>query len=299
MHNVARMRKTRTQRQIEASRINGAKSRGPVTYAGKQKSSRNSRRHCLYVRNIEDELQVSSPVSDQHTSELDFLDQAVQNAYRDRMRIMALETRIMNEEIARQRLIHPAEPETMLHALVFCRLADETGTIHALYRCEGTAMRRWERAVERLDRWRSRQPVLFPPVLFPNEEIEKSENCETNLTGPLYGDLSLTGPLYGGLSLSLTSNITTPKRAYNLRVATHDKTNGANNAVAAHIHRPRGSRPSPQSRSNNRPAPSRPHPPVRKRHPSDRQSRRAWGGRGVGPPCAAMRSPSRNPETRS
>jgi hypothetical protein len=71
MHNVARMR---TQRQIEASRINGAKSRGPVTDAGKQKSSRNSRRHCLYARNIEDDIQVSSPASESPASELDFLD---------------------------------------------------------------------------------------------------------------------------------------------------------------------------------------------------------------------------------
>jgi hypothetical protein len=54
MHNRAEMR---TQRQIEASRINGAKSRGPVTHAGRQESSRNSRRHCLYAKDI----QVSPP----------------------------------------------------------------------------------------------------------------------------------------------------------------------------------------------------------------------------------------------
>jgi len=232
----------RTQLQIEASRINGAKSRGPVTDAGKQKSSRNSRRHCLYAKNIEDDIQISSPVSDPLASELDLLEQAALNAYRDRMRIVYLETRIMNEEIARQRLIHPAESEAMLHAFAFSRLAEETGTIHALYRCEGTAMRRWERAIERLDRWRRLQPAM---------EMEKSENCETNLT--------------------------IPEQAYNLRVANHDKTNGANNVAAAHIHRPRRPRPSPQPRSNNRPAHARPHPPVLQRHPSRRQSRRAFG----------------------
>jgi hypothetical protein len=43
----------RTARQIEASRLNGARSRGPVTDAGKRKSSRNSRSHGLYARTVE------------------------------------------------------------------------------------------------------------------------------------------------------------------------------------------------------------------------------------------------------
>jgi len=271
----------RTQRQIEASRINGAKSRGPVTDAGKQKSSRNSRRHCLYAKNIEDDIQVSSPVSDPQSpaplsaaSELDLLEQAALNAYRDRMRIIYLETRIMNEEIARQRLIHPAESEITLHSLAFCRLADETGTIHALYRCEGVAMRRWERALERINRWQRwhrLKPVVYPEVMLREPEIEKNKIYETNLTHPLYGGLSLTNKGTPAAKIPIRKN--EPKQAYNLRVANHDNASRTCRFHPDRIHRPRGPRAGP----NNQAAHARPHPPVLKRHPSDRQSRRAFG----------------------
>ena len=41
-----------TEKQIQASRANGARSKGPVTPAGKQNSSRSSTRHGLLCRSV-------------------------------------------------------------------------------------------------------------------------------------------------------------------------------------------------------------------------------------------------------
>src|SRR5580698_5412731 len=41
-----------TPKQIEASRKNGARSRGPITEAGKQNSARNSTRHGLLAQTV-------------------------------------------------------------------------------------------------------------------------------------------------------------------------------------------------------------------------------------------------------
>jgi hypothetical protein len=101
------------------------------------------------------------------------------------MRIVALETRIVNEEVARQRLIHPAETGMTILALAYRRLADETGTIEALFRFEAVAYRRWERALERMERWHGRQPATFRQAESGEEigaEIEKNKIRKTNPT---------------------------------------------------------------------------------------------------------------------
>ena len=198
----------RTQRQIEASRLNGAKSRGPVTHAGRQKSSRNSRRHCLYAKDIHVSPSVDTPAPRSANPERDLLRQAVLDALEERMRIVFLETRVMEEEIARQRLIHPAETEVSLQTLAFRRLADETGTMHAFYRFEGAAVRRLNRALEQL----SRCP-----------EAPQNENCETN------------------------PRIDEPEQAYNRRIATHEETNRDRVVDPVRPDPPSGPSPSPRA----------------------------------------------------
>jgi hypothetical protein len=160
----------RTERQRAASRINGARSRGPVTDAGKRASSRNSRRHCLYAKDIPPDLQLPALDSPPSTDPAhDLLVQAALHAHHDRMRIAFLGARIMNEEIARQRLIHPTETSPSLHALAFRRLADETGTLHALYRLEGAATRRWERAMDRIGCHKENQFCETNPTIPPHK----------------------------------------------------------------------------------------------------------------------------------
>ena len=58
----------RTEKQIETSRLNGAKSHGPVTEAGKRKSSRNALRHgrlaSSFVLSLENEVEFRESLRD-------------------------------------------------------------------------------------------------------------------------------------------------------------------------------------------------------------------------------------------
>ncbi len=96
------------------------------------------------------------------------------------MRIVLFETRVMEEEIDRQRLIHPAEAEHVFHERAFRRLANETGTMHAFYRFEGAPMRRLNRALQLLSCCPEGLQTLQP---VSNLKIGVRENaiCETNL----------------------------------------------------------------------------------------------------------------------
>jgi hypothetical protein len=221
----------RTARQREASRINGARSRGPVTSIGRQTSSRNSRRHGLYAKDVptalpsgelsalRDQLQALYPAPISLNSEYERLLQCALDAHRDCMRIVSLETRIMTDEIDRQRLIHPEESEVSLATLAFRRLADETGTIHALYRFEGVTMRRHERALHNLHRWHRLQPV-----------ISENEICGTNL-GPVSEPIEVCGT-NPTIRWICRPRITRLKETYNRRVASQERMSKRKRSVA-------------------------------------------------------------------
>ncbi len=103
----------------------------------------------------------------------DIIDSVVQSYGRLRQ-IVALETTVMNREIARQRLAHPEESVLTLQALAFKRLSDETGTLELIDRLETKLFSHFEIALNRL---RFLDPLGFASVGF---DPEKSKNQETN-----------------------------------------------------------------------------------------------------------------------
>lgn len=136
----------RSELQRQTSRLNGAKSCGPKTAAGKLRSSRNSRRHGLYSSNPFDPESdgpalIRFPLSPEDAFHV------AHDAY---LEVAALETRILNAEIDRQRTLHPGESDDTLLAIAYRYLADNTGTIQALERLFAAVSRACCRAAERL-----------------------------------------------------------------------------------------------------------------------------------------------------
>jgi outer membrane protein len=196
----------RTARQIEASRLNGARSRGPVTAAGKRKSSRNSRSHGLYAKTVEPEdipacvteatatfrvsLEAEYPPGDATNFASEGLIESVVQAYGHLRQIVALETTVMNREIARQRLAHPDESNLTLQALAFKRLSDETGTLQLIDRLETKLFAHFEIAIDRLrflgspgfEFAKKSKNAETNPGTPVETEVEKIRNAETNLS---------------------------------------------------------------------------------------------------------------------
>lgn len=193
----------RTAKQRAASRLNGAKSRGPITEAGKRRSCRNSRRHGLYAK---DSWFDNVPATDDTTAnfllelnakyratpsgdlQYDRLWQAVLSADRARIQLLYLETRMMSDEIDRQREANPDAPPFRLQTLAFDRLS-ENGAMTALCRFQTTALRRWEAAVNEWQQWmREKKICETNPAqqgAIKGVAVSKAEFCGTNLS-PLY-----------------------------------------------------------------------------------------------------------------
>jgi hypothetical protein len=192
VHTEAEMR---TARQIEASRINGSRSRGPVTDAGKSKSSRNSRSHGLYSKTVEPgdipgcvieaiarfRAGLEAEYGQGHSAPDVLVENSVR-AYGLFWRIVALEKTVMCDEIARQRLAHPGKSDLDLQSFAFRRLSDETGVLQLIGRLEGRFSRLYQRAIDRLH---SRGPLEIAmecefAETNPAHIPEKSKNAETN-----------------------------------------------------------------------------------------------------------------------
>ena len=179
--------KPRTQAQIEAARLNGAKSKGPATPEGKSISSQNAIRHGLLSKMavIEGESETSfqdlaaslrqafAPPDgldfDEHENIL--LDTMVLSAWR-RLRAVTMESAALTLEMKSQQENYPDDPSTADNATAafhaFTGLTANTPSFDLILRYETRHTRAYERAAKALrDHRRSRH-------------AESQAACQTN-----------------------------------------------------------------------------------------------------------------------
>jgi hypothetical protein len=180
------MKIARTEKQIEASRRNGARSRGPATVAGKQKSTRNSCRHGLYAKNLapapgSPEESALIAVVSALESDLEPRNPAESQAIQiaaiclwSLRRIQHYEKTVFQTEMEAQRKLYPDETFISLYERAFRSLADKTNELVALERLENRHHRNFLRAIVHFHRLRA-----VPELAEPTEK-EKSEKRGTN-----------------------------------------------------------------------------------------------------------------------
>jgi hypothetical protein len=125
----------RTEKQRQASRRNGVKSRGPITPASHESH-----------QTLQSQLEATYGAPNHQP---DPMIEAAIHAIHSFEQIAAL---------ARQRLFHPDASRTQLTARAFRRLADESGILNAIHRFESRSERLFLRAIALLDRRRSENP---------------------------------------------------------------------------------------------------------------------------------------------
>ncbi len=173
----------RTERQIEASRANGAKSRGPVTPEGKQNSSRNSTRHGMLAESvvlegesqerflellaeIDGELQPETPV--EHA-----LVQKMAVAQWRQFRLWTLEKTAIDHQVRKQaETVGCNEHKATCTSLAFRTLADESRSLDLFHRYDSLCDRQYLRAHKRfLELRRGRGDSPAPALSNPKPEV--------------------------------------------------------------------------------------------------------------------------------
>ncbi len=168
----------RSEKQIEASRRNGAKSRGPATPAGKRKSSANALRHGLLAKHLllpneaagvfEAYLQqLIARMRPVDTAELALVEEMAINHWRLR-RSIAIETRL-----SRNAMEQCAEGQTGAGPLAaaFQKLATD-GQIGLLNVYENRIHRMFQRSLHNFLRFRAEIPPVFDPELINLGPVE-------------------------------------------------------------------------------------------------------------------------------
>src|SRR5438876_5789073 len=176
----------------ETARANGAKSRGPTTDEGKEKSSRNSIKHGLTAGNgnilldCEDPdqfhevlnklLGIHAPAT---PAETDLVEEMVAARWRTR-RMWTIETGLLNAEILTQQS-KTDTPDPNIHlTMAFRSLTDDSRSLALANRYEARLQRLYDRAYKTLRELQQlRKPEPLPPRTVhirwvdPNEEPDQ------------------------------------------------------------------------------------------------------------------------------
>jgi hypothetical protein len=188
----------RTDKQIEASRINGAKSQGPTTPEGKAKSAQNGNRHnlagghivLLSNESIHEFKKFSFGYYDAfapaNAVERDLVNQLIAASWR-LARISAMESAIFELEMWRQEAKH-AKTFNYLdshtrHVLTFLNMDNEEDAMRKLHRYQTSARRAYNAAFKQLqalqgDRF-DRQPSSLPEPILESPQTEPQAAPET------------------------------------------------------------------------------------------------------------------------
>ena len=229
----------RTPAQIEASRRNGSKSRGPITPEGKAISSRNSLRHgctaksiVLRNENAQEFIDLNAvyekkfqPADD---VERDFVDEMAVARWRLR-RDWINETALFDSEMSRQANEVAERYTTIDQPCIFARafksLADESHSLVNAARYETNHRRAYYRALAGFIQLRSafppvpdavapdRKPPEPLPAPAPNPAGEPNQqNCETN-PSPANSPAPTGNPTAHPAPQPPTSNLSAPDSA--------------------------------------------------------------------------------------
>ena len=149
----------------EAARRNGAKSQGPVTPAGKLKSSQSNLKHGLLADAFIIDGECTDAFTHLHTSlferlqpegpiELALVENMVMCRWRQ-MRLWAMEKSALNHEMRKQAAANQAEDKPTRAALAYRALTDETHSLDSLSRYETRFDRQFSRSLQRFNELRT------------------------------------------------------------------------------------------------------------------------------------------------
>jgi hypothetical protein len=192
----------RTDKQMEASKTNGAKSSGPKTLEGKAKSAQNANRHnlagghivLLSNESIHEFKAFSNGYYDfapANAVERDLVNQLVAASWR-LARISAMESAIFELEMWRQEKTH-AKTFNYLdshtrHVLTFLNMDNEEDAMRKLLRYQTAARRAYNAAFKQLqvlqgDRF-DRQPSSLPEPILESPETDPQPEQEKPTSEP-------------------------------------------------------------------------------------------------------------------